>query len=229
MDHVAEWKAHVHLYEHDDATQARVTLETDANTLISEGLARRHPADPQVPEIGDELAVGRALIETRRAAGPRGGRGHRRARTRPLTAAEPSVLVIGHMVPFGPGRADRWSYCLRVFRTCWARTRDPRLSGMTAIPWHRSQSELKATKATFDFPFDDLLLAEQPTLRTNRADCCTAAAAYRVVLPVTPTRDRPAELLLCGHHLRDHARELRDKCAAIFDAENRLVMTAAAS
>jgi hypothetical protein len=63
MDHVAEWKAHVHLYEHGDATQARVTLETDANTLISEGLARRHPGDPKVPEIGDELAVGRAFIE----------------------------------------------------------------------------------------------------------------------------------------------------------------------
>jgi Rv2632c-like len=26
-------------------------------------LARRHPADPDVPEIGDELAVGRAFIE----------------------------------------------------------------------------------------------------------------------------------------------------------------------
>ena len=100
---------------------------------------------------------------------------------------------------------------------------------MTANPWHRSQSELKASTPTFDFPFDDLLLAEQPTLRTNRADCCTAAAAYRVVLPVTPLRDRPAELLLCGHHLRDHVRQLRDKCAAIFDAENRLIMTAAAS
>lgn len=63
MDHVAEWKAYVHLYEHDGATQARVTLETGANKLISEGLARRHPRDPEVAEIGDELAVGRALIE----------------------------------------------------------------------------------------------------------------------------------------------------------------------
>lgn len=63
MDHVAEWTAHVHLFEHDAATQARVTLETGANRLIGEGLAKRNPADPDVPEIGDELAAGRALIE----------------------------------------------------------------------------------------------------------------------------------------------------------------------
>lgn len=63
MDHVAEWHAHVHLFEHDTMTQARVSLETGANTLTSEGIARRNPADPEVPEIGDELAVGRALIE----------------------------------------------------------------------------------------------------------------------------------------------------------------------
>lgn len=63
MDHVAEWQAHVHLFEHDAMTQARVVIDTGTNKLTSEGLARRHPADPQVSEIGDELAVGRALIE----------------------------------------------------------------------------------------------------------------------------------------------------------------------
>jgi hypothetical protein len=63
MDHVAEWPVHVHLFEHESVTQARVTLETGANRLAGEGLARRRRGDPQVPEIGDELAVGRALIE----------------------------------------------------------------------------------------------------------------------------------------------------------------------
>jgi hypothetical protein len=63
VEHVAEWQARVYLFEHDAATQARVVLNTGTNTLTSEGLARRHPADPEVPEIGDELAVGRALIE----------------------------------------------------------------------------------------------------------------------------------------------------------------------
>lgn len=63
MEHVARWRAQVYLFEHDSMTQARVELDTGANTLTGEGLARRHPADPEVPEIGDELAVGRALIE----------------------------------------------------------------------------------------------------------------------------------------------------------------------
>jgi uncharacterized protein DUF1876 len=63
MEHVAEWQAHVYLFEHDSTTQARVVLDTGVNTLTGEGLARCHPADPDVPEIGDELAVGRALIE----------------------------------------------------------------------------------------------------------------------------------------------------------------------
>jgi hypothetical protein len=63
MDHVAQWTAHVHLFETDDVTQARITLDTGANVLTGEGLARRRPGDPLVPEIGDELAVGRALVE----------------------------------------------------------------------------------------------------------------------------------------------------------------------
>ena len=63
MEHVAAWHAQVYLFEQDSVTQARVVLDTGANKLTSEGLARRHPADPEVPEIGDELAVGRALIE----------------------------------------------------------------------------------------------------------------------------------------------------------------------
>jgi len=63
MTHVAEWIANVHLFEDDDATHARVTLDTGANVLAGEGQARRRPSDPPVPEIGDELAVGRALVE----------------------------------------------------------------------------------------------------------------------------------------------------------------------
>jgi Domain of unknown function (DUF1876) len=63
MEHVAEWKAQVYLFEDDSMTQARIVLDTGANKLTGEGLARRHPADPDVPEIGDELAVGRAFIE----------------------------------------------------------------------------------------------------------------------------------------------------------------------
>jgi hypothetical protein len=63
MMHVTEWSAHVHLFETDSVTQARVTLDTGAAVLTGEGLARRNPTDPLVPEVGDELAVGRALVE----------------------------------------------------------------------------------------------------------------------------------------------------------------------
>jgi hypothetical protein len=63
MNHVAEWTAHVHVFETENLTQARVTLDTGSNVMAGEGLARRHPGDPLVPEIGDELSVGRALVE----------------------------------------------------------------------------------------------------------------------------------------------------------------------
>jgi hypothetical protein len=63
MEHVAEWDVHVYLFEHDDdSTYARAVLKTGAGTLIGEGSARRNPADVPVAEIGDELAVGRALV-----------------------------------------------------------------------------------------------------------------------------------------------------------------------
>jgi hypothetical protein len=37
---------------------------------------------------------------------------------------------------------------------------------------------------------------------STRADCCNAKATYRVVLPLSARLGQPAELLLCGHHLR---------------------------
>ncbi len=65
MEHTAEWKIRLYLYEHDenDSTVAEVVLETGANTLRGEGRARRNPHDSPVPEIGDELAAGRALAD----------------------------------------------------------------------------------------------------------------------------------------------------------------------
>jgi hypothetical protein len=40
MEHVAAWQAHVYLFGHDSMTQARVVLDTGANRLTGEGLAR---------------------------------------------------------------------------------------------------------------------------------------------------------------------------------------------
>jgi hypothetical protein len=68
-----------------------VVLDTGTTALTGHGVAHRDPADMDVPEIGDELAAGRALhdlarqlvdiaerdIEGMRALGPR----TRRSRT----------------------------------------------------------------------------------------------------------------------------------------------------
>jgi hypothetical protein len=60
--HTRRWHIEVHLTEDDTHTRARAVLRTDAGTEVHhEGLARRNPADTDVPEIGDELATSRAL------------------------------------------------------------------------------------------------------------------------------------------------------------------------
>ncbi|MFG2880789.1 dsRBD fold-containing protein [Streptomyces sp. NPDC048297] len=59
---VKEWRLNLYLSEHDPDTTARIVLDTGDNILESRAEARRSPLDRAVPEIGDELAAGRALI-----------------------------------------------------------------------------------------------------------------------------------------------------------------------
>ncbi|EMF26716.1 DUF1876 domain-containing protein [Streptomyces pseudogriseolus] len=61
MSHILEWKTRLYLFEEDGTTKARATLDTGTTTLTGHGAAHRNPADTDVPEIGDELAAGRAL------------------------------------------------------------------------------------------------------------------------------------------------------------------------
>ncbi|MBC2904182.1 DUF1876 domain-containing protein [Streptomyces cupreus] len=61
MSHTAEWKVRLHLFEEAGTTKARVVLDTGSTSLTGRGTAHRNPADMDVPEIGDELAAGRAL------------------------------------------------------------------------------------------------------------------------------------------------------------------------
>lgn len=63
MEHTTRWTALIDIYEHDDEhTAAEVHLLTnDGNQLVGRGSAKRNPNDTHVPEIGDELAVARAL------------------------------------------------------------------------------------------------------------------------------------------------------------------------
>lgn len=57
-----EWRLNLYLSEHDPDTTARVVLDTGDNVLEACAEAHRSPSDPDVPEIGEELAAGRALI-----------------------------------------------------------------------------------------------------------------------------------------------------------------------
>jgi len=56
------WKIRLYLFEENDVTVARAVLETGDNTLESRGESHRSSHDPQVPEVGDEFAAGRALV-----------------------------------------------------------------------------------------------------------------------------------------------------------------------
>ena len=61
--HAHQWDIQVHLSENGNQTVAEAVLRTDAGTeLRHEGRARRRPSDRDIPEIGDELAVSRALM-----------------------------------------------------------------------------------------------------------------------------------------------------------------------
>ncbi|MCS0601988.1 DUF1876 domain-containing protein [Streptomyces sp. LP11] len=59
---VKEWRLNLYLSERDPDTTARIVLDTGDNVLESCAEARRSPYDSDNPDIGDELAAGRALI-----------------------------------------------------------------------------------------------------------------------------------------------------------------------
>jgi hypothetical protein len=60
--HTRTWHVTINLYEQDSSTRAEAVLRTDAGPdLRHVAVARRHPGDRDVPEIGSELAACRAL------------------------------------------------------------------------------------------------------------------------------------------------------------------------
>ncbi|TIC87598.1 DUF1876 domain-containing protein [Nocardioides sp. GY 10113] len=59
--HTKTWRVEVFIGEHDGDTHAEARLDTGERTVSGTGTARQNPHDAGVPEIGDELAVGRAL------------------------------------------------------------------------------------------------------------------------------------------------------------------------
>ncbi len=58
------WTVQIDIGEHDGMTRAIAQLHSgDRTSLTGTGTARVNPGDPDVPEIGDELAVARALSQ----------------------------------------------------------------------------------------------------------------------------------------------------------------------
>lgn len=64
MNQTKRWTITIDIDEHDGQTRAAARLHTrDTDSLQGVGRARLNPADRDIPEIGDELAVARALSE----------------------------------------------------------------------------------------------------------------------------------------------------------------------
>ena len=57
------WTVTILLSEEGSTTKARAMLSTEdtEGKVHGEGVARKHPGEPSVPEIGDEIAASRAL------------------------------------------------------------------------------------------------------------------------------------------------------------------------
>ncbi|MFJ7244053.1 universal stress protein [Kitasatospora sp. NPDC098652] len=58
-----DWQLSLHVVEDRDTTRVHAVLDADGTVLHSDALARRNPRDPPAPAIGDEFAVGRALVD----------------------------------------------------------------------------------------------------------------------------------------------------------------------
>ncbi|GAA5110460.1 DUF1876 domain-containing protein [Pseudonocardia adelaidensis] len=63
MQALKRWSVAIEIDEHDGRTRAVARLDAGATELTGVGLARCSPEDRDVPQIGDELAVARALSE----------------------------------------------------------------------------------------------------------------------------------------------------------------------
>lgn len=55
------WKLTIDIRETTDHCEVTVHLDAGDRSLAGHGHSRRNPADPMVPQIGEELAAARAL------------------------------------------------------------------------------------------------------------------------------------------------------------------------
>ncbi len=76
-------------------------------------------------------------------------------------------------------------------------------------------------------PDAELAEGEGPLPVASRACCCAASPLVRVVMPPTPDRPRPVDLLLCGHHYRASHAALQEAGAAAYNKDGALILAAA--
>ena len=67
-----------------------------------------------------------------------------------------------------------------------------------------------------------------PAGREDRACCCPAWPVVRAIMPPTPERRHPVDLLLCGHHYRVSRQALAAAGATIFTLSGAADAVAAA-
>ncbi|MEV7771016.1 universal stress protein [Kitasatospora sp. NPDC086791] len=58
-----DWQLTLHVVEDRDTTRVHAVLDADGNVLHSDARSRRNPRDAPAPQVGDEFAVGRALVD----------------------------------------------------------------------------------------------------------------------------------------------------------------------
>ncbi|MET8540637.1 universal stress protein [Kitasatospora sp. NPDC004799] len=58
-----DWQLSLHVVEDEDTTRVHAVLDADGNVLHSDARARRNPRDAPAPQVGDDFAVGRALVD----------------------------------------------------------------------------------------------------------------------------------------------------------------------
>jgi hypothetical protein len=63
VNEAKRWNIAINIDEHEGRTRAKARLQTRDGERVGVGTARLNPADHDVPEIGDELAVARALTD----------------------------------------------------------------------------------------------------------------------------------------------------------------------